>query len=128
MPVSTKHNNMQIRGDLSRIGIRPEPEPSYDPIPTFLEEPVLLGKENLPPEEKARLITDEWMNGVTRDEVRKMKAGEIRKISEIAGIGQKKETPVDNPIILAIIAALSARSIAPPAMDVTPLMELSDGK
>lgn len=128
MPVSPHHNNMQIRGDLSRLGITPEPDPPYDPTPTFLEQPVLLGKENLPPEEKARLLTDEWMNGVTRDEVRKMKAGEIRKISEIAGIGQKKDSPADNPIMLAIFAALASRSIAPPVMDVTPLQELSDGK
>ena len=114
----------QVSGNEDRLralGFLP-PAQTAPPLPPFNpldDTPVLAGRESLPLEEKARILTDEWMNKVTVDDLSKMPAAGIEKIGKLAGLGgAKKQDPTANPVILAIIAAMGSLGVKPPEMKI----------
>lgn len=120
----------QISGNEERLralGFRPAaplpPPPAPPPVPVFLppeeESPILAGRENLPLEEKAKILTDKWMDQVTDSDLAKMPPAGIEKIGKLAGLGgTKKADPAANPVILAIVAALGSIGVKAPEMKV----------
>ena len=97
----------------------PQTAPPLPPPNPFEDTPILAGRESLPLEEKARILTDEWMNQVTPEDLAKMPAAGIEKIGKLAGLGgAKKQDASANPVILAIVAALSSIGVKAPEMKV----------
>ena len=118
MPANPTASPLYVNGDLSRLGLSSTTpgKPPISPPPFVTGAPILRGQEHLTPEEKARVLTNVWMDNVTEDDIKKMRAGDIRKISEIAGIGQKKDSPLANEIIMAILAAIAKRGCPTPEL------------
>jgi len=103
--------NVHTKGDLSKFG----DEPVY-----FAETdcPVLRGQEGKSIEEKARILTDHWMNGLTQDTLTAMPATAIEKVAKIAGLGQaKRPEPTSNPIIAAILLMVKEKGLTLPEIN-----------
>lgn len=111
---------------LRLLGFQPTPEPVAAPEPEpeeeeELGEPLLksLGLANASVEEKAKAITEAWLNGLTERDIRKLGATGADKVAKIAGIGgAKKPDPSSNPVIMAIIIALQNLGVKPPELKV----------
>jgi hypothetical protein len=104
--------------------------PERLPREFLVETPVLeeCGKLGAPIEEKARILTEEWLNSLTPAQVRGMGAVGIEKVAKLAGLGgTKKADPTLNPVIVAIIAAVRGLGIQPPAMKVIECDPPDDG-
>ena len=101
-----------VKGNVDKFG------PPPGGVPVFVDDtPVLLGHSDKSIEEKARILTEHGMDNLTADSLMDLGATGIEKVAKIAGLGgTKRPETVGNPIIQAILIAVTQRGGTLPAI------------
>jgi len=119
---------------LRALGFLPvEPDEEPDELPEEPQGESIITARNMSGasiEEKARVITEAWIDGLTDKDIRKMGASGIDKVAKVAGLGgAKRQDPSLNPIMAAIVGALSRIGVqAPPLQIIEPEQSTLESK